>query len=168
MKSLNANTVLWFWKYHSLLSHRYNFVLNFINCAWSTVSLTLCFVLISLGLFLLMCHIAAHSHIHICALLYKYITNTNTKSLTHTHLHPAQQIHGNTHHVQNSALAIFPRATLRYFDALQKPYFVRVWCHISRQNCHPHTIAIQALCHLFAGITAVFDRHWPNVQMSFV
>ena len=41
---------------------------------------------------------------------------------------------------------------LPYFESQQPPYFVQL-CHIS-SNSRPHTISIQALCHLFAGITA--------------
>ena len=41
-----------------------------------------------------------------------------------------------------------------YFKSEQLPYFVQL-CLIPRHMSRPHTISIQALCHLFAGITAI-------------
>ena len=75
-------------------------------------------------------------------------------------------------HISNhNSSAIFCR-TLPYFEAQQN--FAIFWgatelCHILRQAQHrrPHTMSIQALCHLFAGITAEYTFNCRvYVQMS--
>ena len=78
-------------------------------------SMTRCIVLISLALFLQICH-----------------SRPLTRAICHTPL--------------------YSTLLLPYFESQRPPYFVQLY-HIS-SNSRPHTISIQALCHLFAWITA--------------